>query len=149
MVLARRWVPFCNYLAKTASPRELVARIRALLRRSSSGAAAAATAVADVLVVGTLRIDPNARSARLDGRLLTLTPVEFDLLAALARQPGRLLTRAQLVERLRDREFDHSDRSIDVHITALRRKLDDDPRQPRYIRTVRGAGYLMLCDDDR
>ncbi|MGQ3056854.1 MAG: response regulator transcription factor [Nevskia sp.] len=138
-----------DYLAKTASPRELVARIRALLRRSSSGAAAAATAVADVLVVGTLRIDPNARSARLDGRLLTLTPVEFDLLAALARQPGRLLTRAQLVERLRDREFDHSDRSIDVHITALRRKLDDDPRQPRYIRTVRGAGYLMLCDDDR
>lgn len=138
-----------DYLAKTASPRELVARIRALLRRSSSGAAAAATAVADVLVVGTLRIDPSARSARLDGRLLTLTPVEFDLLAALARQPGRLLTRAQLVERLRDREFDHSDRSIDVHVTALRRKLDDDPRQPRYIRTVRGAGYLMLGDDDR
>ena len=133
-----------DYLAKTASPRELVARIRALLRRSvASGALPAAGSGTSMTTIGALRIDARNRSAWLGDTLLNLTPVEFDLLAALARQPGTLLSRAQLVERLRDREFEHSDRSIDVHITGLRRKLGDDPRQPRYIRTVRGAGYRL------
>ncbi len=132
-----------DYVAKTASPRELGARIRALLRRPAAASTAAAPAPSPLLQSGELRIDPEARRARLRGQEVALTPVEFDLLAALARQPDKVLTRAQLVEQLRDRRYEASDRSVDVHVTALRRKLGDDPREPRYIRTVRNAGYLL------
>jgi DNA-binding response OmpR family regulator len=127
-----------DYLPKTVSPRELSARIRALLRR-----AAPAARVSAEIVVGELRLDLDARSAQLAGVALALTRVEFDLLADLAAHAGKLRTREQLVERLLDRSFDASDRSIDVHVTALRKKLGDDPRAPRFIRTVRGAGYLL------
>lgn len=132
-----------DYLPKTASPNELVARLRALLRRG-----AMATAPTRQLQAGELKLDLEGRSAQMRGSPLSLTPLEFDLLAAFAAQLGRVLSRAQLVERLRDRRFEASDRSIDVHVTALRRKLGDDPREPRYIRTVRGAGYLLQVIDD-
>lgn len=128
-----------DYVPKTVSPRELTSRIRALLRRATTTVPAARE-----IVVGPLRIDLDAHTATLGSQPLTLTPVEFDLLADLATHCGRTRTRAQLVEGLRDRSFDASDRSVDVHVTALRRKLGDDPREPRFLRTVRGAGYLML-----
>ena len=130
-----------DYVPKTASSRELLARIRALLRRSAASAGSAAAE--REIVVGALRVDAGARAAQLDGRMLELTPVEFDLLLALARSRGRACSRETLLERLRDREFDGLDRSIDMHVAALRRKLGDDPKQPRYIRTVRTIGYLL------
>ncbi len=130
-----------GYVAKTASSRELVARIGALLRR-------AALAVADVgpneLTAGDLHLDLQARSARLGERRLSLTPVELDLLIALLRFRGHVRSREQLLEQVRGRELGAFDRSIDVHIAALRRKLGDDPRAPRYIRTVRSAGYMLV-----
>ena len=131
-----------DYVPKTASSRELLARIRALLRRAAV-AAPAAEPLREI-VAGELRIDSAARSATLRGAPLILTPVEFDLLLALARYRGNVRSREQLLEQVRDREFEAFDRSIDVHIASLRRKLADDPRTPRYIRTVRAAGYLMV-----
>ena len=83
-------------------------------------------------------------TAVLSDRALILTPVEFDLLASLARARGRVKTREALLEECRERDYDVFDRSIDVHISALRRKLDDDPKNPRFIRTVRAAGYMMV-----
>jgi len=134
-----------DYLPKTASSRELLARVRALLRRSrhSQEGAARAAEQPDV-AVGGLRLSPAARHAELDGTALTLTPVEFDLLLALARSRGRVRSREQLLDQLRDRQYEAFDRSIDVHIAALRRKLGDDPRTPRYIRTVRTVGYMLV-----
>ena len=96
------------------------------------------------LVAGPLRLFPEARKATLDDAPLTLTPVEFDLLTCLARAPGRIRTREQLLEEIRERDYEVFDRSIDVHISALRKKLGDDPREPRFIQTVRSAGYLLI-----
>lgn len=127
-----------DYLPKTVSPRELASRLRALLRR-----AAPATVAPSIVGVGELKLDPDARTATLRDAAVPLTPVEFDLLLALARRADKVCSRGQLVEGLRDRSFDANDRSVDVHVAALRRKLGDDPREPRYIRTVRGAGYLL------
>ena len=98
-------------------------------------------------MVGRLRVNPAARVALLDDQPLALTPVEFDLLAALARARGRVKTREQLLEEIRDRNYDVFDRSIDVHISALRRKLGDDAKEPRFIRTVRSAGYMLINPD--
>ena len=133
-----------DYLPKTASSRELLARIRALLRR----AAAPQPPVAEqTLSVGELRIDAAARAARIRGAPLSLTPVEFDLLLDLARHRGQVRSREALLDGIRDREFEASDRSIDVHVAALRRKLGDDPRAPALIRTVRTVGYLLIDPD--
>lgn len=129
-----------DYLPKTFSSRELLARLRAVMRR---GVRRAAAEPAAELVVGPLRLDLGTRIAALADHPLTLTPVEFDLLAALARTPGRIRTREQLLEEIRDRDYDVFDRSVDVHISALRKKLGDDPREPRFIQTVRSAGYLL------
>jgi DNA-binding response OmpR family regulator len=129
-----------DYLPKTFSSRELLARLRAVMRR---GVRRAAAEPAAELVVGALRLDLGTRVVVLDDHPLTLTPVEFDLLAALARTPGRIRTREQLLEEIRDRDYDVFDRSVDVHISALRKKLGDDPRDPRFIQTVRSAGYLL------
>ncbi len=96
------------------------------------------------IVVGPLRIDLDTRVAVRDDCPLALTPVEFDFLVALARAPGRIRTREQLLEEIRDRSYEVFDRSVDVHISALRKKLGDDPRQPRFIQTVRSAGYMLL-----
>ena len=132
-----------DYLPKTFSTRELLARLRAVTRRGRRQPSADAEAHTE-LVVGPLRIDLDTRIAVLDDHPLALTPVEFDFLAALARSPGRIRTREQLLEDIRDRSYEVFDRSVDVHISALRKKLGDDPRQPRFIQTVRSAGYMLL-----
>ncbi len=131
-----------DYVPKTASSRELLARIRALLRRAA--ATAPALSPSREIVAGELRIDSAARSVTLRGARLVLTPVEFDLLLAMARYRGSVRSREQLLEQVRDREFEAFDRSIDVHVASLRRKLGDDPRMPRYIRTVRTVGYMLV-----
>lgn len=135
-----------DYLPKTFSTRELLARLRAVLRRSAATAAvtAAAEAPPAEVVVGPLRLNLDARSAVLDAAPLVLTPVEFDLLSSLARARGRVKTRESLLEECRDRNYDVFDRSIDVHISSLRKKLGDDAKEPRFIRTVRSAGYMMV-----
>jgi DNA-binding response OmpR family regulator len=130
-----------DYLPKTFSTRELLARLRAVTRRRTRIEEAPET---NEIVVGALRINLDARLAALDDKPLALTPVEFDFLAALARGPGRIRTRDQLLEEIRDRNYEVFDRSVDVHISALRKKLNDDPRQPRFIQTVRSAGYMLL-----
>jgi DNA-binding response OmpR family regulator len=132
-----------DYLPKTFSTRELLARLRAVIRRSLRPPPAGEAAEPE-LVVGPLRISPSTRTAVLGDQPLVLTPVEFDLLAALARARGRVKTREQLLDAIADRNYDVFDRSIDVHISALRKKLGDDPKTPRFIRTVRSAGYLLI-----
>ena len=131
-----------DYVPKTASSRELLARIRALLRRAA--ATAPVPSQSREIVAGELRIDSASRRATLRGAPLVLTPVEFDLLLAMARYRGSVRSREQLLEQVRDREFEAFDRSIDVHVASLRRKLGDDPRMPRYIRTVRTVGYMLV-----
>ena len=135
-----------DYLPKTFSTRELLARLRAVLRRSAVTAATApgGEAPPTELVVGPLRVNLDARSAVLDTTALVLTPVEFDLLASLAKAKGRVKTREALLDECRDRNYDVFDRSIDVHISSLRKKLGDDAKEPRFIRTVRSAGYMMV-----
>lgn len=138
-----------DYLPKTFSTRELLARLRAVARRRHQPVPATpGPAEAESIEVGALSIFPQRRSASLEGRPLQLTPVEFDLLVCLARARGRVRSREQLLEEIRDRNYDIYDRSIDVHISALRKKLGDDPRHPRYIKTLRTAGY-MFVDPDR
>ncbi len=142
-----------DYVPKTFSTRELLARVRAVVRRAALASAApgsqAAAAAAETIAVGDLRLDPASRTATLRGQALPLTAVEFDLLCCLGRSAGRVLTRDQLLDQVSGRDYEVFDRSIDVHISALRRKLGDDPKQPRYIRTVRSAGYMLLrnCED--
>ena len=136
-----------DYLPKTFSTRELLARLRAVTRRSAlAGTSESAEEIE--LVVGALRVNPGARTAVLGDQPLELTPVEFDLLASLARGRGRVKTREQLLDEIRDRNYDVFDRSIDVHISALRKKLGDDPKTPRFIRTVRAAGYMLIRPED-
>ncbi len=132
-----------DYLPKTFSTRELLARLRAVLRRAQRVAPLAEAPQAEV-VVGPLRIRPEARAAVLADQPLELTPVEFDLLVSLARAKGRVKTREALLDEVRERNYDVFDRSIDVHISALRRKLGDDAKAPRFIRTLRSAGYMMI-----
>jgi DNA-binding response OmpR family regulator len=131
-----------DYLPKTFSSRELLARIRAVGRRSNRQPAAG-TAGAE-LVVGPLRINPGARLALIDDQPLKLTALEFNLLESLARARGRVKSREHLIDLLGDRSYDGLDRSIDVHIWSLRRKLGDDPKNPRFIRTVRAVGYMLI-----
>jgi len=136
-----------DYLPKTFSTRELLARLRAVLRRSRLTARLNEAPHPAPVAVAELYIDPSARTASLDGTPLTLTPVEYDLLLSLARSAGRVKSREQLVLDAADRDFEAFDRSIDVHISALRKKLGDDPKSPRFIETVRGAGYRMRKPD--
>src|SRR5438128_2720914 len=133
-----------DYLPKTFSTRELLARLRAVIRRSQMTVAARrAAAERPPVLVGDLRIDPDSRSATFSGNPLTLTPVEYDLLHSLASAAGRVKTREQLLLDAADRDLEAFDRSIDVHISSLRKKLGDDARSPRFIVTVRSAGYMM------
>jgi DNA-binding response OmpR family regulator len=134
-----------DYLPKTFSTRELLARLRAVTRRARRPPEPEEEE--HELVVGALRVNTGARTAVLGDQPLALTPVEFDLLASLARARGRVKTREALLDECRDRNYEVFDRSIDVHISALRRKLGDDPKVPRYIRTVRSAGYLLINPD--
>lgn len=135
-----------DYLPKTYSPRELLARLRAVIRRAAHPSAPSESAEEEI-VVGALHVNVGARVAVLDDQPLDLTPVEFDLLHSLARARGRVKTREALLEEIRERDYDVFDRSIDVHISALRKKLGDDPKEPRFIKTVRGAGYMFLRPD--
>jgi len=134
-----------DYLPKTFSTRELLARLRAVMRRSTHTSTQKHDDGREAeIVVGKLRVDPNTRSAVFDDQPLTLTPVEYDLLASLARARGRVKTREQLLEEIRDRNYEVFDRSIDVHISALRKKLGDDAKEPRFIKTIRAAGYMFI-----
>jgi DNA-binding response OmpR family regulator len=132
-----------DYLPKTFSMRELLARLRAVTRRASN-AAVAVEPVQSEIVVGLLRIKPEARIAVLDDKPLQLRPVEFDLLVALAKGKGRVRSRDWLLDHVRDREYEVFDRSIDMHVSSLRKKLGDDPKEPRFIRTYRSAGYMLI-----
>jgi DNA-binding response OmpR family regulator len=135
-----------DYLPKTFSTRELLARLRAVMRRTHS--ASPIRTEEQEIVIGALRINPGARAVVLGDEPLVLTPVEFDLLVSLARAKGRVKTREALLDEIRDRHYDVFDRSVDVHISALRKKLGDDPKAPRFIRTVRSAGYMCIEPDN-
>jgi DNA-binding response OmpR family regulator len=132
-----------DYLAKPYSPRELLARLRAVTRRAKGRAGPSR----EVVRVGALTLDPGARRVTLDGREIQLTGYEFALLEALARRAGRVLSREQLMELARGSAEEAFDRSVDVHVSRLRQKLGDDPKHPRLIKTVRGAGYLLAADE--
>jgi DNA-binding response OmpR family regulator len=133
-----------DYLAKPFSPRELLARIRAVVRRAKGRAGPPR----DTVRVGGLVVDPAARRVTLDGEEIVLTGYEFALLHALARRAGRVLAREQLMELARGSAEESFDRSVDVHVSRLRQKLGDDPRRPRIIKTVRGAGYLLAGEGE-
>jgi DNA-binding response OmpR family regulator len=130
-----------DYLTKPFSPRELVARVKAVLRRADRPVEAA-----DIIRVGDLELDVPRMRTEVSGRSIDLTPTEFTLLATLAQQPGRIFTRSQLLDALHGVAFESYERAIDSHIKNLRRKLEPDPRQPRYVLTVYGVGY-RLADD--
>jgi two-component system alkaline phosphatase synthesis response regulator PhoP len=127
-----------DYIVKPFSPRELVARVRAVLRRSSR---AADDEDGGPLRVGDVSIDPGRRRVTVAGRAVELTATEFDLLAHLARQPGRVFTRAQLLDVIHGTAVESYDRAIDAHVKNIRRKLEPDPHRPRYVLTVHGVGY--------
>ncbi|MEZ5404309.1 MAG: response regulator transcription factor [Bryobacteraceae bacterium] len=132
-----------DYVPKTSSTRELLARVRAVLRRTSAAGARVSGNIA--IEIDGLSIHAEMRAAALDGAHLPLTPVEFGILLALARARGRVLSREQLLHQVSDRELEVFDRSIDVHVSSLRRKLGDDSRNPRFIQTVRAAGYRLAA----
>ena len=132
-----------DYLPKPFEPRELLARVKALLRR-----AAPHPAEDDVLRFGRLEIDLGARVARLDGKVCDLTGHQFDLLVVLAQSPGRVLTRDQIMDSLKGHPLEAFDRSIDVHISRIRALIEDDPKNPRRVLTVRGAGYVFARKQD-
>ena len=131
-----------DYLPKPFEPRELLARIKALLRRAQP------SADDEVLRFGRLEVDPGERQARLDGRPCDLTSYQFDLLLVLARAPGRVLSRDQIMDALKGHALEAFDRSIDVHISRIRAAIEDDPKMPRRILTVRGAGYVFAKKQD-
>jgi DNA-binding response OmpR family regulator len=130
-----------DYLTKPFSPRELVARVKAVLRRADRP-----LGDEDVIRVGEVTLDVPRMRTEVAGRSIDLTPTEFALLATLARQPGRIFTRSQLLDELRGVAFESYERAIDSHVKNLRRKIEPDPRQPRFVLTVYGVGY-RLADD--
>jgi DNA-binding response OmpR family regulator len=132
-----------DYLPKPFEPRELLARLRAILRRR------AAPGHATVLRFGRLEIDMGAREVRVDGQRKTLTGHQFALLLALAERAGRVLSREALMDLTRGAALEDFDRSIDVHISRLRAAIEDDPKRPRRILTLRGVGYVFARDQDR
>jgi DNA-binding response OmpR family regulator len=132
-----------DYLTKPFSPRELVARVRAVLRRV---AAASEPAAVERIRAGDLTLDLPKMRADVGGRTIDLTPTEFTLLAALARQPGRIFTRSQLLDAVHGVAFESYERAIDTHVKNLRRKLEPDPRRPTHVLTVYGVGYRYADD---
>ncbi|HEV8253022.1 MAG TPA: response regulator transcription factor [Candidatus Limnocylindria bacterium] len=126
-----------DYVTKPFSPRELEARVRAVLRRQAAGAAT------DVLRAGDVTLDIPRLRTEVSGRAVELTATEFQLLAALARQPGRVFTRGQLLDAIHGVAFDSYERAIDAHVKNIRGKIEPDPRTPRYLLTVYGVGYRL------
>jgi len=144
-----------DYLPKPFEPRELLARLRAILRRrvdlghlDSARRGAGALVRGEFLRFGRLEIDPDSHSARIDGVPCELTAYQFDLLLVLARHAGRVLSRDSLMELLKGEPIEAFDRSIDVHMSRIRAAVEDDPKKPRRIITVRGAGYLFAKVQD-
>ena len=134
-----------DYLPKTFSSRELLARLRAVLRRTGWVSESTPQAPMQEIIVGSLRINPESHGVVLGDEAITLTPAEFGLLLSLAKAHGRVKTREQLIEEVADREWDVFDRAIDMHISTLRKKLGDDPKTPQFIKTVRGYGYQLIA----
>ena len=134
-----------DYLPKPFEPRELLARIRAILRRRGEASAPAASAV---MRFGSLEIDRDGRTVSVGGQACELTAHQFDLLLALAERAGRVLTRDQIMEAVRGRELEAFDRSIDVHMGRIRAAIEADPKMPRRIVTVRGVGYVFARQQD-
>lgn len=130
-----------DYLPKPFNPRELVARIRAILRRTRVPAKAGATP--ELLHVGDVELDPSTRSVRQGGKPVELTSVEFNLLEVLLREAGRVVTRESLTESVLSRKFSPFDRSIDMHVSKVRKKLGDSESGSDHIKTVRGVGYIF------
>ena len=131
-----------DYLPKPFEPRELLARLRAILRRGPTAAASR------VLRFGRLEIDREARSVHVDGADRTLTAHQFALLQALAERAGRVLSRDALMDLVRGEALEAFDRSIDVHVSRIRAAIEDDPKRPRRLLTVRGAGYVFARQQD-
>ncbi len=132
-----------DYLPKPFEPRELLARVKALLRRAAPDPASD-----EMLRFGRLEIDLGARQARLDGAICDLTGHQFDLLVVLAQSPGRVLSRDQIMDALKGHPMEAYDRSIDVHISRIRALIEDDPKEPRRVLTVRGVGYVFAKRQD-
>ena len=132
-----------DYLPKPFNPRELLARIRAVLRRTTQTPPGRPR-----FRSGGLEIDFDAREVTVDGRRVVLTHYEFELLSVLARAAGRVLSREQFLDAMKGQTYEAFDRSIDVHVSNLRAKLERDPKAPRYIKTVRGSGYVLTRDAD-
>jgi two-component system, OmpR family, alkaline phosphatase synthesis response regulator PhoP len=126
-----------DYVTKPFSPRELVARVRAVLRRQAGAVGG------ELLRAGDLELDVPKMRAEVSGRAIDLTTTEFQLLAALGRQPGRIFTRGQLLDAIHGVAFESYERAIDAHVKNIRRKLEPDPRRPRYLLTVYGVGYRL------
>jgi DNA-binding response OmpR family regulator len=131
-----------DYLPKPFEPRELLARLRAILRRGRG------EDPADILRFGELEIDTRAMEARVDGRTCQLTAHQFKLLEIMAKAPGRVLSRDYLMDRLKGGALEAFDRSIDVHISRIRAEVEADPKHPRRVITVRGAGYVFARSQD-
>lgn len=132
-----------DYLPKPFEPRELLARIKAILRRGRGDGAG------EILRFGRLEIDAGARQARLDDEPVALTGYQFALLLELARHAGRVMSRDQLMDLLRNERLEAFDRSIDVHVSRIRAAIEDDPKKPRRVITVRGSGYVFAKEQDR
>ncbi|MCC8431971.1 response regulator transcription factor [Reyranella aquatilis] len=134
-----------DYLAKPFEPRELQARLRAILRRRGGGT----SPKGDVLRFGRLEIDKGARVVRVDGEERSITSHQFAILLALAERAGRVLSRDALMDLLKGEKLEAFDRSVDVHISRIRAAIEDDPKKPRRILTLRGSGYVFARDQDR
>ena len=137
-----------DYVPKAFSPRELLARVRAVLRRAQPVQAERKEPEEDGVVrVRGLWMDRKSMKARMDGVPMDLTALEFRILFGMAAYPGRVFTRENLLELAVGREFSRYDRSVDMHISTLRRKLGDDPHNPAYLKTIRGMGYTLLPEE--
>jgi two-component system phosphate regulon response regulator OmpR len=134
-----------DYLPKPFNPRELQARLKAILRRRHG----AAEPAGQTLRFGRLEIDAGSRAARIDGQAVVITSYQFDLLLALAQNAGKVLSRERLMDLVKGEELEAFDRSIDVHISRLRAVIEDEPAHPRRIITVRGSGYLFARNQDQ
>lgn len=132
-----------DYLPKPFEPRELLARLRAILRRSKGG-----EEQVELMRFGRLEIDLGAREVRLDGEVRSMTGYQFDLLLVLARHAGRVMSRETIMDLMKNERLDAFDRSIDVHISRIRAAIEDDPKKPRRVITVRGAGYVFAKAQD-
>src|SRR2546428_5503560 len=136
-----------DYVVKPFSPKELVARVRAVLRRTASGAAGAGGT--EILRVSDVEVDIRRMRVRVGGRGVDLTPTEFQLLATFAREAGRVFTRGQLLDAVHGVAFESYERAIDAHVKNIRRKIEPVPGRPRYLLTVHGVGYRFAEPPDR